>query len=476
MSHSRRIAASLVIIALVACAFGFWHAPQDVAGAWLTAYTFWLGASVGALSLLLMLELAGGSWRDALRPALLAASHTLLPTLLLGLPLLFGAHALYPWLRDGRQAGQGWWLNTPVVPGSLALSALFWLWLARRLRADPPMSRALAGVAALLHLLAVSVVSLDLLLALQPAFPSSSFGIETATSQMLTAFCLVLMVTPPLPARYAATASGVLLMLSLLWTYLHFMAYVTIWGADLPDEIAWVLPRTQTSWGWATAIGGLLQGPLAILALAIPAIRRGRALRVLATLVLIGVLISQQSLVGAALHPQGLQLSAWQLAALLAIVGLWMQVFLRHYIAPRLEQQAPAAPAFAAPPSRRAMTATPLKAHEDGHWQAEAQWDVPGHASLWLALGFGAVLCMLLGGIYVYWGVLFADQQHVNEQARAQVPPLPRLQTRAPDDRETVLAAQRRRLESYGWVDQAQGIAHIPIERAMELQAQEPSS
>src|SRR3546814_15131763 len=65
------------------------------------------------------------------------------------------------------------------------------------------------------------------------------------------------------------------------------------------------------------------------------------------------------------------------LAALLAIVGLWMQVFLRHYIAPRLEQQAPAAPAFAAPPSRRAMTATPLKAHEDGHWQAEAQWDVP---------------------------------------------------------------------------------------------------
>src|SRR3546814_13944304 len=91
------------------------------------------------------------------------------------------------------------------------------------------------------------------------------------------------------------------------------------------------------------------------------------------------------------------------------------------------------------------MTATPLKAHEDGHWQAEAQWDVPGHASLWLALGFGAVLCMLLGGIYVYWGVLFADQQHVNEQARAQVPPLPRLQTRAPDDRETVLAAQRRR-------------------------------
>src|SRR3546814_8500760 len=100
-----------------------------------------------------------------------------------------------------------------------------------------------------------------------------AFPRRRSSDLMLAAFCLVLMVTPPRPARYAATASGVLLMLSLLWTYLHFMAYVTIWGADLPDEIAWVLPRTQTSWGWATAIGGLLQGQLAILALAIPAIR-----------------------------------------------------------------------------------------------------------------------------------------------------------------------------------------------------------
>jgi hypothetical protein len=27
----------------------------------------------------------------------------------------------------------------------------------------------------------------------------------------------------------------------------------------------------------------------------------------------------------------------------------------------------------------------------------------------------------------------------------------------------------RRRLESYGWVDEAQGVAHIPIDQAMDL-------
>lgn len=37
-------------------------------------------------------------------------------------------------------------------------------------------------------------------------------------------------------------------------------------------------------------------------------------------------------------------------------------------------------------------------------------------------------------------------------------------------------ADQLERLNSYGWVDQAGGIAHIPIDRAMELVASEGDS
>lgn len=35
-------------------------------------------------------------------------------------------------------------------------------------------------------------------------------------------------------------------------------------------------------------------------------------------------------------------------------------------------------------------------------------------------------------------------------------------------------ARQRRRLGSYGWVNRDAGIAHIPIERAMDLRAEQP--
>jgi hypothetical protein len=36
---------------------------------------------------------------------------------------------------------------------------------------------------------------------------------------------------------------------------------------------------------------------------------------------------------------------------------------------------------------------------------------------------------------------------------------------------QAVGATARERLETYGWVDRAQGVAHIPIERAMDLVA-----
>ncbi len=40
------------------------------------------------------------------------------------------------------------------------------------------------------------------------------------------------------------------MVLVLAWSYLAFMQYLTIWIADLPDETAWYIPRTLTSWRW----------------------------------------------------------------------------------------------------------------------------------------------------------------------------------------------------------------------------------
>ena len=57
-------------------------------------------------------------------------------------------------------------------------------------------------------------------------------------------------------------------------------------------------------------------------------------------------------------------------------------------------------------------------------------------------------------------------------EARVQhVPPNPRLQSNPFAELDLLRAKQQARLTSYGWVDQPAGVAHIPINKAMDLLA-----
>jgi hypothetical protein len=53
----------------------------------------------------------------------------------------------------------------------------------------------------------------------------------------------------------------------------------------------------------------------------------------------------------------------------------------------------------------------------------------------------------------------------------AELPPAPRLQTNPLQDLEAVRAVEDSHLDRYGWIDRSQGVAQIPIERAMVLWA-----
>ena len=69
----------------------------------------------------------------------------------------------------------------------------------------------------------------------------------------------------------------------------------------------------------------------------------------------------------------------------------------------------------------------------------------------------------------------FNHAQKAQESSRVQVSdrraefPPPRLQTNPESDLGKSRASEAARLNSYGWVDRKAGIAHIPIERAIQL-------
>jgi hypothetical protein len=54
----------------------------------------------------------------------------------------------------------------------------------------------------------------------------------------------------------------------------------------------------------------------------------------------------------------------------------------------------------------------------------------------------------------------------------AQTPPSPRLESNPKTDLAAVRAQEDAHLSGYGWSDRQAGLAHIPIERAMQLEVQ----
>lgn len=101
--------------------------------------------------------------------------------------------------------------------------------------------------------------------------------------------------------------------------------------------------------------------------------------------------------------------------------------------------------------------------------------------NVWAVYKFGialAILCVvavgLLYGLYNYFlsrqgGALAHEQTNVDARS---LPPTPRLQPAPVTDMKDMRAAEDRIINGYGWVDQGQGVARIPVNRAIDLLAQ----
>ena len=105
------------------------------------------------------------------------------------------------------------------------------------------------------------------------------------------------------------------------------------------------------------------------------------------------------------------------------------------------------------------------RAHEPHRIDAQALHKLGGLFTLLLIL----VLCVM----YVLW-------QHVHPWTLSAppqvVPPPPRVQAAPPEDRITQYRLQAQSLNAYGWNDPAHRTAHVPIERAMALLAQQQAA
>lgn len=101
---------------------------------------------------------------------------------------------------------------------------------------------------------------------------------------------------------------------------------------------------------------------------------------------------------------------------------------------------------------------------------------VPLKGVLWFVAGFIATAVIIHVCLIGYASLLGAYEKgfgRVHQIRPNQVPqyPAPALQVKPQVDLQTYRTRADRDLNSYGWIDQAHGMAKIPIERAMELLA-----
>jgi len=340
--RARRLALIVAVLALCGYLLLASRAPRQALLSYLFAFLFLSGLSVGSLALAMVHALTGGAWGLHMRPFLLAAARTLPLQALMALPILIGVRVLYPWAspqllsHDALLRAQSWYLEPHFFIGRSIVYFAVWLTLLvafeRRIENSTLLPR-VAAAGLILYALTATLAAVDWVMSLLPHWHSSVFGMSVATGWLLAAaalatLCLMCTANAARLPRLSSDLGNLLLMFVLVWSYLAFMQYLTIWIADLPAETSWYVPRTLTSWrtlAWFLIAFHLLV-PFAVL-LSRRAKRNWTCLAGIAALLLGANLADALWLVVPGERPQGFALNWTDLLAPLGLGALWLWVF-----------------------------------------------------------------------------------------------------------------------------------------------------
>lgn len=338
------------------CAAGWAWFPQQFYPAYLTAFLFWMGISLGALGVVMLHQLTGGGWGQPVRRVLEATFLTLPLMGVLFLPLLRGMPVLYLWSRADvvahdvilqRKAG---YLNVAGFQIRAAVYFALWIvfaavmsWMARGRQpiiATPARDRLglVAGLGMVVWALTTTFASVDWGMSLEPHWFSSMYGVLFMGGQGVSGLAFGIIVTAIL-ARHAGwpqslsvdrlhDLGNLLLAFVLFWSYVSIMQYLIIWSANLPEETPYYAHRTNGGWQFVALALVILHFLLPFLLLLWRQTkRRPEWLLSVAGLVLFMRWVDLTWQVIPAFSPDAVRVSWLHFVTPIAIGGLWLTVF-----------------------------------------------------------------------------------------------------------------------------------------------------
>ena len=337
--------------------------PDHFFRAYLLAYMFWLGVTLGCLALLMLQYLSGGTWGLIIRRQLQAASKNIPLMLVLFIPLIFGMTRLYPWADVNRVAGDEilrhraavfnpvWWIARVI------LYFLCWWILGAGLTRlseirdknpgnDYQWRRRFQKFAApglVVYGFTITFASIDWVMSLDPHWASTMYGVLFIGGQALSAMAFAIAMTvwlgryEPISriirSDYLVDLGKLLFAFLMLWAYFAFSQYLIIWSGNLPEEIPWYLDRTNGGWQYIAVLIIVFHFIVPfVLLLSRDLKRKGRMLTAVAVSIMVMRGVDLFWMIEPNFKPHGPQIpwaQLWMYVAVpVAMGGLWTATFL----------------------------------------------------------------------------------------------------------------------------------------------------
>ena len=353
-----RVGLAAGVVGAVLLAAGFLTDRDQFFRSYLTGYMWMLGLAAGAHALLLLHHVTRGAWGVMIRRILEAAANpvTIGFAVVAFLPIVLGTHSLYEWTHGEVVAGDAIlsykkpWLNTPAFLTRSAIYFALWLVLAGVLgrlsaRQDETGDRKLAlwmqrwsagGLA--VFILSMTLAAFDWLMSITPHWYSTIYGLYVIIGQAVSAMAFVALMalvlgdgdSPAIPfqARHLHDYGKLLFAFVCVWAYFGYSQFIIIWSGNLPEETTFYTSRLNGAWKATTVVLVLLHYalPFALL-LSRDRKRSAKALAPIAVLLLLARWLDLHWLVAPAFSKDAFTLHWLDLAAPLALGGIWLFLF-----------------------------------------------------------------------------------------------------------------------------------------------------
>jgi len=356
----RRTGLVLGGIGVALCVVGWATVPVQFFRSYLVAYLFFVGLSIGCMSIIMIHHLSGGMWGLLIRRILEAGTRTLFFFWILFLPLFLGLKDIYLWAAP-RALGDDEGLRRLLEHKSLYLNAGFfvlravfyfaaWAGLAYFLNKwsldldqgqNLKISRRLRGLSGgglLIMGLTITFASVDWAMSVDPRWFSTIYGILFMVGQALSAMALAIVVLAILgrTSPFAEVTSPdslhdlgkLLFAFTMLWAYVSLSQFLIMWSGNLPDEITWYLRRLGGGWQWLALAIVLLHFVIPFMLLLSRGFKRNPVLLgAVAAWMLLARFLDLFWMIVPSFEETGLRLHWLDVAAPLGVGGMWLAVF-----------------------------------------------------------------------------------------------------------------------------------------------------